>query len=695
MGHKFDFSGWATRNDLRCSDGRIIRKDAFKDNDGQTVPLVWQHRHDDPMNVLGHALLENRDEGVYAYCTFNDTDVGQHAKALVEHGDVTALSIYANQLKQHGGDVLHGAIKEVSLVLAGANPGAYIDNPVLAHSDGSLEDIDDEATIYTGEGIYLAHADSEDEEPEQAKKEAKAVPTDKKEKTVKDVFDEFTEEQKQVVYFMIGQALEENGKGKAADDEDEEEEEEEKIQHADEDPEEEDDADEAPQSNKKEKTVKDVFDEFTEEQKQVVYFMIGQALEDNKKEIEHSDFEGEDFMKHNVFDVESAPQGTYLTHSDEEAIINSAKKYGSFKQAVEDFAEANGLELSHAEGDPVDVSGANSYATLNTNGVDLLFPEFRDVRPGAPEIVRNDEAWVKAVLGKVHKTPYSRIRTRQVDIRGIEALRAKGYLKGKEKALAGKYTVAKRSTEPQTVYVKSALNRDDIVDITDFDYVQYQYGIDRAELEKELARAILVGDGRDAASADKIDPQKIRPIWTDDSIFTIRKTLTLDATANGNNTADNFGAGYRYASAMEEAILAAKIDYRGSGAATMFTTQTSFNKMLLAKDLNGRRIYANKNELMTALDVNDMYNVPEMENLTRTSGGKTYKLVAIIGNLADYSMGATKGGEITHFTDFDIDFNQQKSLLETRCSGATTRLFSFIVIEEEVTVSSEEDDGET
>ena len=664
MGHKFDFSGWATRNDLRCSDGRIIRKDAFKDNDGQTVPLVWQHRHDDPTNVLGHALLENRDEGVYAYCTFNDTDVGQHAKALVEHGDVTALSIYANQLKQHGGDVLHGAIKEVSLVLAGANPGAYIDNPVLAHSDGSLENIDDEATIYTGEGIYLAHADSEDEESEQATKEAKTVPTDKKEKTVKDVFDEFTEEQKQVVYFMIGQALEENGKGKAADDEDEEEDEDEKIQHADEEPEE-DDTDESEPSGKKEKTVKDVFDELTEEQKQVVYFMIGQALEDNKKEIEHSDFEGEDFMKHNVFDVESAPQGTYLTHSDEEAIINSAKKYGSFKQAVEDFAEANGLELSHADGDPVDVSGANSYATLNTNGVDLLFPEFHDVRPGAPEIVRNDEAWVKAVLGKVHKTPYSRIRTRQVDIRGIEALRA--------------------------------LNRDDIVDITDFDYVQYQYGIDRAELEKELARAILVGDGRDAASADKIDPQKIRPIWTDDSIFTIRKTLVIDATANGNNTADNFGMGYRYANAMEEAILAAKIDYRGSGAATMFTTQTSFNKMLLAKDLNGRRIYANRNELMTALDVNDMYNVPEMENLTRTAGGKTYKLVAIIGNLADYSMGATKGGEITHFTDFDIDFNQQKSLLETRCSGATTRLFSFIVIEEEVTVSGEddgEDDGE-
>lgn len=693
MGHKFDFSGWATRNDLRCSDGRIIRKDAFKDNDGQTVPLVWQHRHDDPTNVLGHALLENRDEGVYAYCTFNDTDVGQHAKALVEHGDVTALSIYANQLKQHGGDVLHGAIKEVSLVLAGANPGAYIDNPVLAHSDGSLEDIDDEATIYTGEGIYLAHADSEKEEPEEAEKEAKAVPTDKKEKTVKDVFDEFTDEQKQVVYFMIGQALEENGKGKATDDEEDEDEEDEKIQHADEEPEEDDDADESAPSGKKEKTVKDVFDEFTDEQKQVVYFMIGQALEDNKKEIEHSDFEGDDFMKHNVFDVESAPQGTYLTHSDEEAIIASAKKYGSFKQAVEDFAEANGLELSHADGDPAPVSGANSYATLNTNGVDLLFPEFRDVRPGAPEIVRNDEAWVKAVLGKVHKTPFSRIKTRQVDIRGIEALRAKGYLKGKEKALAGKYTVAKRSTEPQTVYVKSALNRDDVVDITDFDYVTYQYGIDRAELEKELARAILIGDGRDAADADKIDPQKIRPIWTDDGIFTIRKTLVIDATANGNNTADNFGMGYRYANAMEEAILAAKIDYRGSGAATMFTTQTTFNKMLLAKDLNGRRIYANKNELMTALDVNDMYNVPEMENQTRTAGGKTYKLVAIIGNLADYSMGATKGGEITHFTDFDIDFNQHKSLLETRCSGATTRLFSFIVIEEEVTAAAE-DDGE-
>lgn len=691
MGSKFDFCGWATKNDLRCSDGRTIRKDAFKDNDGQTVPLVWQHRHDDPTNVLGHALLENRDEGVYAYCTFNDTAWGQHAKALVQHGDVTALSIYANQLKQQGGDVLHGAIKEVSLVLAGANPGAFIEFPVMAHSDGTNEELNSEATIFNDEeGLVLGHADSEDDPEDSAedKKEAEdkektEVDNEKKEKTVKDVFDEFTEEQKQVVYFMIGQALE-DAKGKK-DADDEEGTEDAEVKHADDDG-------EAPEG-KGDKTVKDVFDELTEEQKQVVYFMIGQAIEDAKKkndEVEHSDFEGEDFMKYNVFDSQTAPQGAYLSHSDEEDIIAAAKKNGSFKQAFVDFAEAN--ELAHADGDPKAVSGFDSYPVTRGEGVEALFPEYRDVHPGAPEIVTDDNAWVKAVLNKVHKSPYSRIRTRHTDIRKIEALRAKGYLKGREKKLAGQYNVAIRTTEPQTVYVKSALNRDDIVDITDFDYVAYQYGIDRMELEKELAQAILVGDGRDIADADKINPERIRPIWTDADIFTIHEVLKVDNQANGTNTAANFGAGYLYADAMETLILNAKINYRGSGNMDMFTTQANFNKMQLAKDMNGRRIYANKNELMSALDVSNIYNVPEFEGLTRTVGNKTYKLVAILGNLNDYAMGATKGGEITHFTDFDIDFNQHKSLLETRCSGATTRLYSFIVIEEEVTASSNDDD---
>ena len=679
MGPKFDFSGWATRNDLRCSDGRTIRRDAFKDNDGQTVPLVWQHRHDDPTNVLGHALLENRDEGVYAYCSFNETDWGQYAKALVQHGDVTALSIYANQLQQRGGDVLHGAIKEVSLVLAGANPGAYIDNPVLSHSDGTDEPILEEAMIFSGEeGLELSHADSE-EEPEDDNKEKDDVKTEQKEKTVKDVFDEFTEEQKQVVYFMIGQALEEaNGKSTDTD-------EEKPIQHSDDD-----DTDEG---DGKEKTVKQVFDSLTEEQKQVVYFMIGQALEDAKTnnketEVEHSDLEGDDIMKHNVFDAQTAPEGAFLSHADEMQIIADARDCGSFKKAFEAYAEEH--ELAHADGDPAPASGFTSYPVSGATiaNVEMLFPEFRNVRPGAPEVVTNDRAWVKAVLGKVHKSPFSRVRTQQVDLREIETLRAKGVQKGKEKALVDSYNVAKRETAPTTVFVKSALNRDDVVDIVDFSYIDYQYGIDKMLLEGEMGRAILIGDGRDAASADKIAEDKIRPIWTDDELFTIHKLITLDVNANGTGTAANFGNGYRYAEAAEEAILDAMIDYRGSGAMDMFCNQQFYNKMLLAKDRNGRRMYSNKNELNTALDINSMFAVPEFANKTRTvtvSGTqKTYRLLAIIGNLADYSLGATKGGEITHFTDFDIDFNQYKSLIETRCSGATTRIKSFIVLEEEV-----------
>jgi len=683
MGPKFDFSGWATRNDLRCSDGRTIRKDAFKDNDGQTVPLVWQHRHDDPTNVLGHALLENRDEGVYAYCSFNETDWGQYAKALVQHGDITSLSIYANQLQQRGGDVLHGAIKEVSLVLAGANPGAYIDNPVLSHSDGTDEPILEEAMIFSGEeGLELSHADSE-EEPED-NKEKDDVKTEQKEKTVKDVFDEFTEEQKQVVYFMIGQALEEaNGKSTDTD-------EEKPIQHSDDD-----DTDEG---NGKEKTVKQVFDSLTEEQKQVVYFMIGQALEDAKTnnketEVEHSDLEGDDIMKHNVFDAQTAPEGAFLSHADEMQIIADARDCGSFKKAFEAYAAEH--ELAHADDDPTPVapkpvSGFGSYIVppATAANIDLLFPEFRNVRPGAPEIVTNDRAWVKQVLGKIHKTPFSRIRTQQADLRDIEGLRAKGATKGKEKALVDGYNVAKRETAPTTVYVKSALNRDDVLDIQDFGYIDYQYGIDKMLLEGELARAVLIGDGRDAADADKIAEDKIRPIWTDDELFTIHKVITLDVNANGTGTAANFGNAYRYAEAAEEAILDAMIDYRGSGAMDMFSTQAFYNKLLLAKDRNGRRMFTNKTELNATLEVQNVFNVPEFANKTRTvtvnGTTKTYRLLAILGNLADYSMGATKGGEITHFEQFDIDFNQHKSLIETRVSGATTRIKSFIVLEEEV-----------
>ena len=626
MANKYDFSGWATKNDLLCADGRVIRRDAFKDNDGQTVPLVYQHQHNDPASILGHALLENRDDGVYAYCSFNDTPNAKLVKSAVEHGDVVSLSIYANRLVQNGKDVLHGLIREVSIVLAGANPGAYIDNPILVHGEGtpdeSYEDLLDEAVVYTGEPIELFHADTKDEE--EPKAEEKEDKTDK------------------------------------ADDAEEE----------------------TKMADAKEKTVKDVFDELTEEQKKVVYFMIGQALEDAKGGSDDNDEdEGDTNMKHNVFDNEEA-YGPVLTHADQLDIIESAKKYGSFKEAMEAFATENGLQHD----DLAPVSGFGSYPVNgDPAAVDALFPEWHDVRPGAPEIVTNDQAWVKAVLGKVHRSPFSRIRTSQVDLRMIEGIRAKGYQKGKEKTLAENYTVAKRTTEPQTIYAKSALNRDDVVDITDFDYVEYQYKIDRMQLEKELAQAILIGDGRDAASDDKINEERIRPIWSDNQIFTIKKTISVEAADND----PGFGANYLYAQAVEEALLDAKIDYRGSGNMDMFCSQRFFNKIQMAKDLNGRRIYTNKGELTSALDVNNVYNVPEFENLTRTEGegasAKTYRLLAIIGNLSDYNIGATKGGEITHFTDFDIDFNQLKSLIETRVSGANTRLYSFIVLEEEVT----------
>lgn len=648
----YDFCGWATRNDLRCSDGRTIRRDAFAHQDGQKVPLVWGHNHDSPEAVLGHGFLENRPEGVFFYGYFNDSDLAKAAKQDVEHGDVTSLSIWANQLKEKAGDVLHGSIKEVSLVLAGANMGAQITYPVIVHGENA-ETLTDEAYIYVGEdfGLELSHSDEVEEKPEE-------------------VAEETCEEKPE----------------ETPEPEPEAEAEEKSIAHADEEKEK-----EPAMEEKKEKTVQDVLDTMDEDQLKVLSYLVGKAateglddddvddVKDEDENVEHS--EGGNPMNFNAFEGATDRTANFISHADQGEILEVAKKYGSFKQALEAYTEEN--SLSHADGDPAPVSGFTSYPSGSTPaGVDALFPEYRDVRPGAPELITNDQGWVRAVLNKVHKSPFSRIRTNSVDVREIEEIRARGYAKGKEKVLAGNYAVAKRATDPQTVYVKSALNRDDIVDITDFDYVDYQYKIDRMQLELELARAILIGDGRDAASADKISPDHIRPIWGDANLYTITKTLTLEQGTD-------FGTNYLYASAMEEALLDAKIDFKGTGTSDMFCQQAFFNKMLLAKDLNGHRLYKNKDELASALDVGNIYNVPEFANKTRTVGegssAKTYRLLAIIGNLADYALGATKGGEITHFTDFDIDFNQQKSLLETRCSGATTKLFSFIVIEEEVT----------
>lgn len=611
---KYDFSGWATRNDLKCSDGRTIRKGAFKHNDGQTVPLVWNHQHNDSMNVLGHALLEERDQGVYAYCTFNDTEAGQNAKLLVQHGDVTALSIYANQLKQQGGDVLHGAIREVSLVLAGANPGAYID-AVMSHGEES----DEEAIIYTGEELDLSHSD-DDKKPDETKKEAA-----KEEKPV----------------------AEEN----------------------------------------KEKTVQDVFDEFTDEQKDVVYAMISMVLEDKDADNEDNSEGDDEDMKHNVFDNDEVYQKNVITHADQEGIIAMAKQsnVGTFQNALEAYADDNDIQHDAIS------SGFNQTGEGN---VTMLFPEYQEVRPGAPELITNDQGWISLVMSKVHKSPISRIRTSQVDIRNIDTLRAKGYKKGKQKAQTGNFKLVRRTTDPQTVYVKNALHRDDIVDITDFDYVQYLYNIDRMMLNEELATAIMLGDGRDDGDEAKIAPEHIRPIWLDDDLYTIHVDLDIDAAKKelqGTNTGANFGENYIYAEAMINTVLYSRENYKGSGTPDLYCTPHMLNVMLLARDINGRRIYSSKAELASALNVGSIITAEQFEGKTRkTSDGNSKKLIAIIANLSDYSLGATKGGEITHFTQFDIDFNQEKSLLETRCSGALTRVYSAIAIEEPVKASSSE-----
>lgn len=641
----YDFSGWATRNNLLCSDGRTILKDAFKDNDGQTVPLVWSHQHNDPTNVLGHARLENRNEGVYAYCTLNNTKNGEHARLMVQHGDVSALSIYANQLKQQGSNVLHGAIREVSLVLAGANPGAYIDS-VIRHG----EECNDEAVIYSGEDISLCHADSVAEGDKSEDEE-----------TVRDVFNTLTDKQKTVVYALIGQAL-------SGDDEDDSDEED--ISHADGD----------------EETVKDVFDTLTDKQKTVVYALIGQALDDAAGEEDEyeddDDSEGGNNMKHNVFDNDETMQDGYLSHADQQDIISMAKssQVGSFQTALRIFADDNNLQHDAI---------SSGFAQTGEGNIYNLFPEYKEVRPGAPELITNDQGWISTVMKKVHKSPISRIRTSQVDIRNIDSLRAKGYVKGKKKAQTGNFKLVRRTTDPQTVYVKNALHRDDIVDITDFDYVQYLYNIDRMMLNEELATAIMLGDGRDDGDEAKIAPEHIRPIWTDDDLYTIHVDLDLNAAKSelqGTNTGANFGENYIYAEAIINTVLYAREKFKGTGTPDFFCTPHLLNVMLLARDINGRRIYSSKAELASALNVGDIHTAEQFEGKTRTAAdGNTKKLLGIITNLADYSLGATKGGEVTHFTQFDIDFNQEKSLLETRCSGALTRVYSAIALEEDAT----------
>lgn len=634
-GKKYDFVGWATRNNIRCSDGRRIIMDAFKDSCGNQVPLVWNHQHNSPEDILGHADLVNCPQGVKAYCTFNDTENGELSKVLVKHGDIVALSIYANHLKEKNGDVLHGDICEVSLVHKGANPGAYIEN-VLIHGDTTS---DDEAIMYFYDPEFLAHSD--DEEPEELEHSDKEEPKMAKENTK-----------------VPADSEEEN------DDE----------------------------------TLQDVFNSMSEKQQNACYAMVGIALENAKKESDDDDEDededegGNEKMKHNAFDQTYERNESYLCHSDQEAIIELAKnvQVGSLQNAMALYAEDNGTTLMHS----ADAVGGFAQDT-DPGNITWLFPEYKDLKPGAPELITNDQSWISGLMNKVQKLPFSRIRTRQVDIRNIEgamdSLRGKGYQKGAQKRLSGNFRLARRTTDPQTVYVRNSLHRDDIVDITDFDYVQYLYNIDRMELNEELATAILFGDDREISDPDKIFPEHIRPIWTDDELYTMHYDVDIagaKAKIQGTNTTANFGDNYIYAEAVITAMLYAREKFKGSGTPDMYCTPHLVNVMLLARDLNGRRIYNSVSELASALNVGAIHTVEQMENRTRVEGeggsAKTKKLLALVGNMSDYAIGSTKGGEITHFTQFDIDFNQEKSLIETRLSGAITRVYSFIALEEEV-----------
>lgn len=573
---RFDFSGWATRNDLKCSDGRTIRKDAFKDNNGQKVPLVWNHQHNDPLNILGHALLENRQEGVYAYCTFNETEAGQNAKLLVEHGDVSALSIYANQLKQRGSDVIHGAIREVSLVLAGANPGAFIDS-VICHGEESEE----EAIIYTGEDISLFHAECDKKEET---KEEKPVENEKK----------TTEGEKK--------------------------------------------------TTESEETIGEVLDTLNEKQKTAVFAVIAKALEnaDNSDD----DDEEEKEMKHNVFDQNETTKENVLSHSDIESILSDAKRSGSLKESF----------LAHT-------------ATYGIDQIDTLFPEPKSMNT-PPEFIKRDMDWVAGVINGVHHTPFSRIKSMFANITEDEA-RAKGYIKGNLKK-EEVFTLLKRTTTPTTIYKKQKLDRDDILDITDFDVVAWIKGEMRMMLDEEIARAILVGDGRLTSDDDHIPEQNIRPVWKDDDLYTIKTKITVSTTATDDDKAK----------AMIKAAVKSRKNYKGSGNPVLYTTEDFLTNCLLLEDTQGYRLYKSEQDVATAMRVSKIVTVPVMEGLTRTdSESKTRTLMGIIVNLKDYNVGADKGGAVNMFDDFDIDYNQQKYLMETRCSGALIKPYSAIALE--------------
>lgn len=575
----YDFSGWATRANLRCSDGKTIMKDAFIEDDGATVPLVWNHRHDDPFNVLGHALLKNKPEGVYAYCTFNDTEQGRNAKTLVEHGDIESLSIYANKLTQQNGKVMHGKIREVSLVLAGANPGALIDSVLKHADDGSSYKSEDEADIFTGEEIELAHMDVAEDLTATDDSKGEEIKMADSEKTVGDVIDSMTEEQKQVLFALVGQALEDSGNG------------------------------------------------------------------------------GED-VKQNAFDNGDVQDNNeYLSHADQAEIIADAKRYGSLRESA----------LQHGMEDIIMHDDEPVYRTYGVGKTEeelgYLFPEARSLN-NPPSFISREMGWVKQLMGSVHHTPFSRIKSLFANITEDEA-RAKGYIKAHEKK-EEVFGLLKRTTTPQTIYKKQKLDRDDVIDITDFDIVAWLKGEMRMMLDEEIARAILIGDGRNPSDDDKIDETHIRPVAKDENLYTIKATVT--ASDDETQTIKD----------IIRSILIARIDYKGSGNPVLFTTEAFLTRCLLLDDEIGRPLYDTADKLATKLRVSKIVTVPVMENAVGVNGGE---LFGLIFNPADYNIGADKGGAVSLFDDFDIDYNQQKYLIETRCSGALIKPYSAIAVE--------------
>lgn len=634
MTKKFDFSGWATRANMLCSDGRVIRKDAFKECDGITVPLVWNHQHNSVDEVLGHALLENREDGVYAYGTFNDTPSGQNAKLLVQNGDVNRLSIYANKLKQQGSNVVHGVIRELSLVLAGANPGAYIES-VMMHGEDSYEEgyICPEEYIENVEPLF--HADTAKKGEEEMAEETKKTTDAENEETIKDVFDTLSEKQKKAVYAMIGMLLEETKNGKDA-------------KHSDEDDEEIEHAEETESSDDDEETVEDVFNTLSEKQKKVVHALIGQALQDAgvEDEEENEEFKpnkgGNTNMKHNVFEQDTTNEGMdVLTHSEMKEIFEDAKRNGSLADTV----------LQHG-----------------ITNIDFLFPDAQNIDK-EPGFIKRPDDWVSVVMNAVHKTPFSRIKSIFADITADDA-RAKGYIKGNMK-VDEVFSLLKRITTPTTVYKKQKIDRDDLVDITSFDVVAWLKKEMRMMLDEEIARAILIGDGRQNSSNDKINEQNIRPIWTDDDVYTIKVEVKVEASTPADERAKAF----------IKACVKSRKEYKGSGNPDMFMPEDILTDCLLLEDKNGRIIYETVEKLATALRVRKIIPTPVMENCSREKGSNTHTLAGIYVNLADYNVGADKGGAVNMFDDFDIDYNQQKYLIETRCSGAMIKPYSAVAIE--------------